>query len=350
MAHIRDRKTKKGWVYDLVDGNFKKKLSARTLTEANEYLKEYHWEKASHKPISLLMKEIRFDNLAKQYLDYAKDRKTSATYTKDRSTVALLCKEFGDLLLESITQIRIEDYQSRMLRKDKAKKTINNHLILLGAMLKYAVDNNYLIQVPKIKKYVVEKRLPTYFSEQEIEKILKNATTFIKNYFLVLFYTGMRLGELIRLKWADIDLKERIIMIRIAKSHRGRILPIPDPLYDLLQKLYIQKKSDQIFLFESSPGKAYVDYYHSFKKYLKSLGIEGYLHKIRSTTATYMINNYGIRAEEVQELLGHQSLQTTQRYTKMRMHSLRSAVNKLPDIANEGITKAQNVQKVEFVA
>lgn len=61
-------------------------------------------------------------------------------------------------------------------------------------------------------------------------------------------------------------------------------------------------------------------------------------------------NNYGNRVEEVQELLGHQFLLTTQHYAKIRMHSLRNAVNKLPDIMSEGITKAQNVKKLDFVA
>ncbi len=288
----------------------------------------YEGELVSGKPVSLYMKEVSFYKLTKEYGDYSVSRKMSSTYEKDGSVIKALLKEFGALKLIQITTLRIQEAQSKWSKEGKSNKTVNNHSILLGTMLRFAVERQYLANIPKITKLKVDKRRPEWFTEEEIEKILAAAEPFIRDYVIVLLNTGFRASEIKRLKWADVDFKNKVINIEISKSHRFRTIPMNETLFQHMFSLYLRKSDKQVYVFEYNEGMPVSDYYHRFKKLLDRLSIKGHLHKLRHTFASLLVQR-GVPIYEVQNLLGHASVQTTQVYAHIRMENLKKAVSVL---------------------
>ena len=131
----------------------------------------------------------------------------------------------------------------------------------------------------------VDKRLPSFYTEEEIQRICAEANSFIRDYVIVFLHTGMRQGEVQRLKWEDIDFFNRIVKVVVSKSHKSRATPMSNSLYELLIKLYKERKPGQVYLFEFNTGQPVWEYYHRFKKVIKKLEIEGNIQKLRHTFA-----------------------------------------------------------------
>jgi integrase len=165
---------------------------------------------------------------------------------------------------------------------------------------------------------------------------MDNASPFLRDYITVLAHTGLRSGELQRLKWEDIDFNNNLVRVEIAKSHRFRTIPMSASLRKLLTELHAQKGLKQIYIFECNEGKPVSDFYHRFKRLLKRLGIDGHVHKLRHTFASYLVQN-GVSIYEVQQLLGHASVQTTQIYAHIRMDNLQKAVSTLDKNKSDGM-------------
>jgi len=244
----------------------------------------------------------------------------------------------------------IETVQNKWKIGGKSNKTINNRSILLGTILRFAQERNLLNALPGIRKFKIDKRRPHFYTEDEIDLILTNANEITRNYVIFFLNTGLRLGELQRLKWADIDFENKLVRVEIAKSHCFRAIPINGVLQDLLIRLKNQKTAKQIYVFEFSEGNPVTDYYHRFKKLLGKLQIEGNIHKLRHTFASRLVQK-GASIYEVQHLLGHASVQTTQIYAHIRVENLQKAVNLLNDNRGciEGVYAQNQVTRAAYL-
>lgn len=329
---IKRRLTSKGITFHLIKKaggkSICRKIPARNWKEAREYLRMYEGELVQGKPVTLYLEEVLFSRLAKEYQEYSFPRKLPSTHQKDGSVIKALLRELGNLNIGQITNLKIQEMQAKWSREDSSNKTINNRSILLGTMLRFAIDRNYLASLPKIPKLKVDKKRPQFYTNGEIDRILAKASPFVRDYVIVLLNTGLREGELKRLKWVDVDCSNRQIYVEISKSHKFRTIPMNNLLYNHFIDLYRRKKEQQVYVFECNEGKPVSDFSHRLKKLLKKLGIEGHLHKLRHTFASRLVQK-GIAIYEVQKLLGHASVQTTQVYAHVRMDDLQRSVSVL---------------------
>ena len=332
MAFIKTIQTKNGITYHIdeyVNGKRRcKKTPARNMKEAKEYLAQYEWERTEMKLPRLLMKDVYFSKLAEEYRVYSSTRKTITTLKKEASNLGILEKEVGDVTLKQINLSRVEALQNKWKKEGLSNKTINNRMILLSAMLRFAVEREYLPFAPKIKHLKVDQLSPKYFTREELDTILASANAMTRNMVIVFINTGMRKEELKQLKLKDIDMNNKIIRIERSKSHRFRSIPINDELYILLKSLIRKKTKNQVFLFELNEGIPVADYYHRFKRLLKRLNIKGCVHQLRHTFATLLVEN-DASIYDVKELLGHASVSTTQRYAHVKQDKLLKTVNLL---------------------
>jgi len=335
MASIKIRRTRKGITYhirDVVDGrDISKKVPARSLIEARKQLALYEYEKMTKAMPMLFVKDAPFSQALEEYAEYSRHRKRESTYKKDLSTIKRLKDVLGAVNVRDITSVRIQALQSTWKDDGYSNKTINNRSVLLGTILKYAKELNYMNEMPKINKFKVDTKRPEFFTEQEMDRILSTAQPFLQSYLKVLLYSGVRAGELKNLKLNDIDVKNRLIRVEVSKSHKFRTIPINNILEQLITNKIKNKTEEQIYLFEINEGRPVSDFYHRFKKLLKSLGMKGHLHKLRHTFASWLVQN-NVPIYDVQHLLGHASVQTTQRYAHVRMDNLKKAVESLPEV------------------
>ena len=332
MAYIKSKKTKLGicfYVCDRMgDRQIAKKIPARSLTEAKQYLKAYEHERSTVQVPGLLIRKMTFSELISDYRAYVKGRVRESTYLRDGYVTKMLERDFGIFLLKDMTDEVLEDAQQRWQTVGLSNKTINNRSILIGTMLKFARERRLLSVMPKLKKLKVDKLRPKYFTDSEVSAILQAADPLTSDYTQVFLNTGLRLNELKQLTWLDIDFFNRNLHVEKSKSYRPRSVPINEAVLDILKRRHKARTAKSVYVFECNEGQVVSDYYHRFTRLLKRLGIEGNIHKLRHTFASNLVRK-GVPLYEVQHLLGHASYQTTQRYAHLGMVNLRNAVNLL---------------------
>lgn len=198
-------------------------------------------------------------------------------------------------------------------------KTINtrkHRLCSLRAF--YSLTLNMPNKIKKIPYPKKEKKLPIVLSREEIQKMF-NACDNLKHRVIlaILYATGIRVSELINLKWQNIDRSRLIINIIQAKGNKDRQVPLPLTLISLLTKYWYAYKSKEYVLngqhslkySERSVGEV-------IKQLAEKAGINkrAYTHLIRHCCFTHMLEN-GVDIRLIQEIAGHSSPKTTQIYT-----------------------------------
>jgi site-specific recombinase XerD len=154
---------------------------------------------------------------------------------------------------------------------------------------------------------------------------------------LALFaYGGLRRSELLGLDWDDVDLERRLIRVRVAKGGRQRVLPIHPGLVPLLLEYRATRTpADHPALFVGVLGNRLSPTILSttFRRYTDAAGVAKRKrvtpHTLRHVFATELLSA-GANLRQIQELLGHRHLDSTQRYTHVGAHQLRGAVKRLP--------------------
>ncbi len=134
---------------------------------------------------------------------------------------------------------------------------------------------------------------------------------------LCAIHSGMRRGEILNLKWSDVDFRARLITVRIAKSGKQRKIPIDDTLFSTLAKLTSRFANGFVFPSPKKAGAPYQDIHHTWGRLVRKTGIiDVRFHDLRHTFASHLVMA-GVDIRTVQELLGHATLAMTERGTRI---------------------------------
>jgi integrase/recombinase XerC len=227
----------------------------------------------------------------------------------------------------------IRRFMTALADKQYCKSTTARKLATLRSFYKFLVKRNYVTGNPvtTIKTPKQDKRLPRFLEFEEVQKLLN--TPMADNWLGVrdrailetLYSTGMRVSELVGLNLEDVDFLGEVIHVR-GKGKKERISPIGAKALQSIQQ-YIEYRNkrmqndnsfDTKVLFANKHGKRLStrSVRRKMDKYLREAGLDPTIspHTLRHSFATHMLNN-GADLRSVQELLGHQSLSTTQIYT-----------------------------------
>ena len=267
-----------------------------------------------------------------KFLDYLKYEKGFSDYTIKSYETDL--REFYDFALEDKIDIELVRKYLRKLYENKySSRSISRKVSSLKSYFKYLesegiIKDNFmrLISNPKI-----EKTLPNYLNYEDLEKLLafpdRSNKYGLRDALILemLYSSGVRVSELANMKLNDIDFKERKILI-LGKGNKERYVYYGSKCAELLDKylkldhrdspyLLIGKRSDR--LNEREIRSIVTDT-------AKKAGIEVHVspHTLRHTYATHMLND-GADLKSVGDLLGHESLSTTQIYTHVSNERLR---------------------------
>ena len=241
----------------------------------------------------------------------------------------------GSCLLSEIAPSNIQAFIGQMEAKGLAGNTIKAVFRLLKAAMNCARDEGYIVENPCRKIKIQRKEAPeqSVLTASEQKKLRKEALQQNELPTLLGLYTGMRLGEICALQWADIDWEKRTITVRrtaqrIAvlqgekhtqlridspKSKRSRrMLPIPDFLFALLQKAFQKSHHDNPYIFGKSSQPAEPrTMQRQFQKLVCKLNLRNvHFHTLRHSFATRLME-LGVEIQTISTLLGHQSPRTT---------------------------------------
>ena len=287
------------------------------------------------KPEHITIKKFR-----KEYVDYVTPIK-SLHYIK---SIELSFRQFlyftGDLDIKRIDPRLIDKFiMSTFCRTQRGAQL---YFRTLKAAFSKAVTWGYIEDNPfkKIKFPQIPKNYPIFITEEEFSILISHTPkNYLKDLFTTAFNTGMRLGELVNMRWSWIDLNEKIITIKNgegfhSKGKKERIIPISSTVFQIIERRQGKVKSEDPngYLFCKSSGWRYNEDYISkqFKRVVRSAKLNDkiHFHTLRHSFASRLVQK-GVSLYVVKELLGHEDLSTTQIYSHLQSQNLRDAVNLL---------------------
>ena len=222
-------------------------------------------------------------------------------------------------LAESITQEDIHKYLFYLVNDKKVSYSTQNQAI---NSIKFYLE---WVNKGEQKAYYVERPrkerlLPEVLSEEEVLALLKSTQNLKHKCILCMLYSaGLRRGELLKLKASDIDYQRNLIMVRRGKGVKDRVTLLSQVTYAVLLK-YLEIYQPKEFLFEGIDGQPYSE--RSVNNIVKRSAIRAGIvknvspHTLRHSFATHLLER-GTDIRYIQELLGHDSSRTTERYTHM---------------------------------
>ncbi len=227
----------------------------------------------------------------------------------------------------------IEQFQSDILNKGK-KPAMANRLI---ATLKHCIHKGYqweMVSEETLKRVRQIKFLPgnnkrlRYLSKDECRALLDNCYGHLKAIVTFAMNTGCRSGEILSLKWDNVDMKHGFIRLDRTKNGERREIPINDDVKAVLQGM--TRRLDVPYVFHDPiTGKPFQDVKRSFNTACRKAGITDFrFHDQRHTFASHLVMA-GVDITTVSKLLGHKSLTMTLRYSHLAPNHLQNAVNML---------------------
>ena len=265
--------------------------------------------------------KMLFGELVLRYAEKAEGEKLG--WSVEKHKVKRINEHFKKYRIDKITLDDIYSFRKKLKTYQNKKgepvsdSTLNRYISILSAMMNYAVDSKLIKDNPCrcVKKLRENTPKPKTLKPNE-EKILfdlfTNKSAHLLPIVVCALHTGARLSEILNLKWENIDLDKRMMYIIRTKNGEPRDIPISITL----QRHFNQLRQNSIteFIFVNPKTKQpYKTIYGAYKRACKKAGIEGLkFHELRHTAGTRMIEKVDIRT--VQEILGHQSVITTQRY------------------------------------
>ncbi|MDD5491202.1 MAG: site-specific integrase [bacterium] len=181
--------------------------------------------------------------------------------------------------------------------------------------------------VTKVKLFKENNKRIRYLELKEIKSLLDVCSKHLKPIVITALNTGMRKGEILGLKWKDLDFKQDFIYLEHTKNNELREIPMNKVLKDTL--LSIEKNPLSEYVFCDKDGSSFKEVKRSFGTAMKKAGIKDFrFHDLRHTFASHLVMN-GIDLLTVKELLGHKSIEMTLRYAHLSPNHKRRAVELL---------------------
>jgi integrase len=320
-----------------------KEQASRILAQKMGHISE---AKLRGAPSIEALKPVAFEDFVdEEYLPHCQATHTLETYNGDKSLGTILNKEFGKMLLRSITSGDVQRYLDRCalesVGKDESGKavtrrpaTVNRRRTFLSGIFTEAerrsyVDRNPVRAVSHLPEHNDRLR---WLNDSEEDRLLGYAPEWFKSIILAALHTGMRKGELLRLKWADLDFEQRLVRASHTKNHRVRYIPMNKRLYNLFQTIdhFSGPKGPSPYVFTNpDTGGRYKALNGTFERICERAGFTDVtFHTLRHTFASRLAQA-GVPLNNIRELLGHGDMKVTMRYAHLAPNNLREAVQTL---------------------
>ena len=258
------------------------------------------------------------------YLDYSKTNKRS--WTRDRTSIGSLKAFFNGKYLYEITPLLIERYKKKRI-DEVSPVTLNRELACLKHMFTKAIEWEKVDYNPvkRVKLLREDNARLRYLTCDEVQRLYENCADHLKPIVLAALYTGMRQGEILKLKWEDVDLEQKIIFVKNTKNNEVREIPLNNLLTSTLKNIKFRSP----YVFCDKDGRPYGSVRKSFENALKKAAIQDFcFHDLRHTFASHLVMS-GVDLMTVKELLGHKTIKMTLRYAHLSPSHKRRAIESL---------------------
>jgi len=283
------------------------------------------------------------ENLTTEFMRYLTAERNLSEHTQRNymSDLEQFLRYIGDSYIKKTGNLEIRGYLSHLHRLGLKRSSIARKLATLRTFFRYLNREGYIDKNPAriVATPKQERRLPSYLSVDDTFRLVESPdgediSSLRDRAILELFYSsGIRVGELVSLDEEDINLSDGLIKV-MGKGRKERIVPIGSKAVEAIRR-YIEKKRIMNHgggnpLFISRRGRRLTE--RSVRRVVMRYSRESLKqpvspHTLRHSFATHLLEA-GADLRVIQELLGHRSLSTTQRYTHLCMDRIMEVYDK----------------------
>jgi len=284
-----------------------------------------------------------------QFVDFLKAEQgvsphTLRAYTQDLNEFSAFLNEEP----EDIDYLDIRSYIATLHHRDLKKSSISRKLATIRSYFKYLHREGYVKKNPAklVSSPKVPKTLPRFLVIDETFSLMDTpkGETFIptrdKAMLELLYSSGLRVSELTSLDVVDLDIKESLVRVK-GKGRKERIVPIGSKAMEAIQnylpeRISLKKKSPALLLNNRGGRLTQRSVLRILVAYSRMINLKGEIspHTLRHTFATHLLHE-GADLRSIQELLGHSSLSTTQKYTHVDIRHLTEVYDKAHPMARK---------------
>jgi integrase len=288
---------------------------------------------------------------AEKFLTFSETNNKPSTVHAKKSMLAVhVLPFFGAMKLDAVGPAEVESYKAQKLREGLDRKSINNHLTAMRKLLNLAVEWGEMDRAPKVRGFSLKLQAldeAAYLTFDEADRLVETAAPEWRAMIAIALQTGLRVGELLALRWADVDLVAGQIVVRhtlwheqegTPKGGRHRPVPLSDSALSVL-KAHRHLRGRYVFCLEDGSRLT-----HSIVKDVvpqacvrAGLAKRVTWHGLRHSFASHLVMR-GASLKAVQELLGHESIEMTLRYSHLTPDVRRSTVRLLDRRGDTGET------------
>jgi integrase len=332
---LHKRKSTGFWYVYYRDESGKQRIVStrqRIKSDALKFLKNFtSTDREKHKP------SVSLSDFIPEYLAYSKTIHTPNSHASARSALNEFIRIVGDKSISNVTVRDVENFTAK--KRERSVHTARKNFVTVAAAFRKAVDWQYIPFNPfsKANKPKLPDLQPAYFTHAEFAQF----TNAIDNpefldFVTVGILTGLRLSELINLKWGCIDFERGLVhVINTAefttKSKRNRSVPMNDKVCEIFRRRISERVSEYCFHRRSRKLNRYF-VSKKFKDYVRASGVNPKLHfhSLRHTFVTWLVSE-NVNIFDVQHFAGHSSVTVTQGYAHFQpgSESHRQSINKL---------------------
>jgi integrase/recombinase XerC len=283
------------------------------------------------------MKKLIENFLRHLELERGSSQHTLRAYKKDLEEF----QEYTQKEAADIEMIDVRGFVALQIRNGLSKTTAGRRLAAVRSFLKFLIREGYLKSNPAklVTTPKAEQHLPRFLSVDDVFALIeKPDTTGFDNardraILELLYSSGLRVSELAGLNLEDLDTREGLVKVR-GKGKKERIVPLGSKAVEaiktyMVEKILLKKKNKALFLNKSGTPLSDRGIRRIVVKYARLIGVSGKVgpHTMRHTFASHLLQA-GADLRVIQELLGHSSLSTTQKYTHIDIAHLMDIYDK----------------------
>jgi integrase len=308
----------------------RRKVQARTMEQAKNALSAERVRAEAARTLGFAPPAgVTFAEVARQHLAYQKARISPLNYERERGIVEDHLEPFFDGELRAIRRSAVQRYITFRLA-DVSNATVTKELNVLKHLLELAVNEWEYIPVNPARRIKPPKAPPgrvRYLQPTELRAVLEAAPLWLRPIIALAGATGMRRSEILKLRWLDVDLNGRRILLPQTKNGEGRIVYLNQLALQAIESLSVSERTRPADLLFPGLDGHWVSV--KFARICRDLYIPDFrFHDLRHTAVSWL-RMQGTDIHTVAQLLGHKDLRMAARYQHLSPAFQADAVSRL---------------------
>jgi integrase len=277
--------------------------------------------------------KVLFSQAAEGFLEYSKSRKRS--HKDDRQLVGVLVAHFGNRVLETLTPDAVEAFVNQLRPQGPkgrplAPATLNRYVACLKAIVNRAMMNNLIDRNPirGVKLFKENNVRDRVIGREEFLRLQAVCAEHLVPIVTLAYRTGMRKGEILGLRWEQLHLAERVILLnpQDTKTNEAREVPLDDALVELFRRIPRVLGCPNVF---TAQGKPVADIKTAFIAACRRAGIENFrFHDLRHCAVTNL-RKAGVPQNVIMSISGHKTDSMLRRYDKVDREDRKAALDRV---------------------